>query len=162
MATMTEKDLIKLFEEKYKEAVQFDRHLGMTLSVEAPGRVSYTLEVKEFHLTAPESAHGGVTAAMMDASLGVAALSQAVSQGNLCATVEFKMNYLKQARPGMVLKSNARVKHIGNRLIVSEADITDKETGNLIATGLGTFTQYPMDKRDDIPVDERANLVKTE
>ena len=138
------------FESEYKKMVSFDKHLGMELTVEAPGKVRYRLKIKDCHLTAPDSAHGGVTAGMMDATLGVAALSYAVTMGNLCATVEFKINYLKQVRPGSILVSKGRIKHAGKRLIVSEGDIKDKETNELIATGLGTFTQYPMGKREDV------------
>ncbi len=147
---MDDKELMSFFEQNYKQIVQFDKHMGMELTVEAPGRVSYTLEVQSQHLTAPQSAHGGVAAAMMDATLGVAALSLAVTKGNLCATVEFKINYIKQAVPGGVLVSNGRVKHVGKRLIVSEGDIIEKDSGELIATGLGTFTQYEAEKRNDV------------
>lgn len=145
-----DKDLMNFFEQHYRNTVAFDKHMGMTLNVEEPGRVSYVLEVKSQHLTAPSSAHGGVAAAMMDATLGVAALSLAVTKGNLCATVEFKINYIKQVVPGTVMVSSGRVKHVGNRLIVSEGEIVEQTSGELIATGLGTFTQYEVDKRNDI------------
>lgn len=147
---MKKNDLMTLFETSYKELVQFDRYLGMDLCVESPGNVSYTLELREHHLTAPDSAHGGVAAAMMDATLGLAALSYAVTQDNLCATVEFKINYLKQARSGRTLISQGQVKSTGKRLIVSQADIKEKETGELLATGLGTFSQYPADRRENL------------
>lgn len=149
-------ELMEFFEQNYKNTVAFDKHMGMELKVEAPGRVSYVLEVKSHHLTAPNSAHGGVAAAMMDATLGVAALSLAVTKGNLCATVEFKINYLRQVEPGNIMVSRGWVKHAGNRLIVSEGDIVELSSSELIATGLGTFTQYEMEKRTDIqpPLDE--------
>ena len=138
------------FESSYKETVLFDKFLGMDLKVKTPGHVIYTLEIRNHHLTAPHSAHGGVTAAMMDATLGVAALSYAVTQGNLCATVEFKINYIRQVGPGCVLTSNGRIKHTGKTLIVSEGNIREKASGDLIATGLGTFSQYPISKRGDV------------
>ncbi len=147
---MENDELMNFFETYYKKIVEFDRYLGMDLSVKAPGNITYSLELKKQHLTAPDSAHGGVAAAMMDATLGVAALSYAVTKGNLCATVEFKINYLKQGLPGHTLISQGRVKHKGNRLIVAEGDIVEKETGQMVATGLGTFTQYPADRRDNI------------
>lgn len=147
---MTDAELMAFFEHHYKEQVRFDKHMGMELKVESPGKVIYTLKVGEQHLTAPDSAHGGVAAAMMDATLGVAALSYAVTKGNLCATVEFKINYLRQARPGTTLISRGKVKNTGKRLVVSKADIIEEETGDLIATGLGTFTQYPADRRKNV------------
>ena len=140
------------FESQYKKLVTFDKYLGMDLSVKTPGNITYTLEIKDHHLTAPHSAHGGVTAAMMDATLGVAALSYAVTQGNLCATVEFKINYIRQVGPGSMLVSIGEIKHTGKSLIVSEGNIRDKASGDLIATGLGTFSQYPMGKRSDVDV----------
>ena len=146
---MNKNEMIKLFEERYKESVSFDSYLGMELTVNDVGDVTYKLTINHNHLTAPDSAHGGVAAAMMDAALGVAALSYAVSQGNFCATVEFKINFMKQVKPGDILLANGKVKHTANRLIVSECDIREEKTGDLIASGLGTFSQYPMEKRSD-------------
>ena len=147
---MEHAELMATFKTYYKDLVQFDRHLGMDLDILAPGHVTYTLTLEKQHLTAPDSAHGGVAAAMMDAALGLAALSDAVTRNNLCATVEFKINYLKPGRPGRTLLATGRVKSRGKRLIVSEADIVETKTGALVATGLGTFTQYPADRRDSI------------
>ena len=144
--------LMAEFEKYYRNMVQFDQYLGMVLSIRAPGDIRYELKIKPHHLTAPESVHGGVTAALMDATMGLAALSYAVTKGNLCATVEFKLNYLQQVRPGTILVSTGKVKHTGGRIIVSQGDIIDQRSGHLVATGLGTFTQYPMDKRADIGV----------
>ena len=138
------------FETLYKNMVAFDKFLGMDLTVSTPGHITYILEVKDHHLTAPDSAHGGVTAALMDATLGVAALSYAVTHGNLCATVEFKINYIKQVSPGSILIGEGQIKHTGKSLIVSEGNIRNKATGDLVATGLGTFSQYPIDKRNDV------------
>lgn len=142
--------LTKEFETHYKAMVRFDKFLGMDLQVQAPGQVSYELEVTENHISVPDSAHGGVAAAMMDATLGVAALSYAVQKGNLVGTVEFKINYLKPAQLGHTLVSNGRVKHAGKRLVVSEGEIRDKESGDLIAMGMGTFSQYPIQKRSEL------------
>lgn len=147
---MSMKELMDLFEKSYSQSVTFDKHLGMALKVNDAGDVTYTLTVGENHLTAPDSAHGGVAAAMMDAALGVAALSYAVSQGNFCATVEFKMNYLRQVKPRDILVARGKVKHTGKRLVVSECNITEEKSGDLVASGLGTFTQYPMEKRSNV------------
>lgn len=155
---MSMKELMDVFEAGYKQSVAFDKYLGMDLKVIDAGDVTYTLTVGPNHLTAPDSAHGGVAAGMMDAALGVAALSYSVAQGNLCATVEFKMNYLRQVRPGDILVAHGKIKHTGKRLVVSECDITEQQTGNIVASGLGTFTMYPMEKRKDV----LKNASKTE
>ena len=150
---MSTEELMKLFGESYSKSVNFDSFFGMSLKVNDAGDVTYTLTVGQNHLTAPNSAHGGVAAAMMDAALGVSALSYAVTQGNLCATVEFKINYLRMVKPGDQLSARGRVKHTGKRLIVCECDIREKKTGDIVASGLGTFSQYPMEKREDIQIE---------
>lgn len=44
------------FETFYSEMVQFDRFLGMVLEVHEPGKITYTLEVGQAHLTTPINA----------------------------------------------------------------------------------------------------------
>ena len=138
---------MELFQKNYQEIVKFDGFLGMKLQVHAPGKITYTLQIREEHLTAPDQCHGGVISAMMDAVLGVTALSLAVSQANLCSTVEFKMNYISVARPGDILEGTADVDYSGSKLITTSGFIKDTASGRLIAKGMGTFMQYPMSKK---------------
>lgn len=138
-----------VFQKHYREIVRFDGFLGMKLQVHGPGKITYTLQIREDHLTAPDQCHGGVISAMMDAVLGVTALSLAVSQANLCSTVEFKMNYLSVARPGEVIEGSADVDYSGSKLITTSGFIRDTESGRLIAKGMGTFMQYPIAKKMD-------------
>ena len=67
---------------------------NLDLEVLAPGHIKYLMPVKEEHLATPIAIHGGVLSAMMDAILGVAALSASCHEGKLVSTVEFKINYL--------------------------------------------------------------------
>lgn len=142
--------LMDQFQKHYTEIVKFDGFLGMKLQVHAPGRITYTLHVREDHLTAPDQCHGGVISAMMDAVLGVTALSLAVSQGNLCSTVEFKMNYISVARPGEIIEGSADVDYSGSKLITTSGSLREKNGGRLIAKGMGTFMQYPISKKMDV------------
>ena len=132
------------FETLYKDLVQFDRHLGMDLTVNAPGDVTYVLEIQNQHLTSPDASHGGVLSAMMDAVLGVAALSWAVSKGNLCSTVEFKINFLRPAA-GDYLSCKSTVIRNGSRIIIAESEVSDRrETSEtLVAKALVTLTSVP-------------------
>jgi len=137
------------FEKYWKELVQFDRHMGMDLKVHAPGNLTYTMEIKKQHLTSPDAAHGGVISAMMDAVLGVTSLSWAVSKGNLCATVEFKINFLSPARPGDILEGTGEIDFTGSKLIVTNGRIIEKKSKRLVAKGIGTFSQYPISRKAD-------------
>ncbi len=138
---------MELFQKHYREIVRFDGLLGMKLQVHAPGKITYTLQIREDHLTAPDQCHGGVISAMMDSVLGLTALSLAVSQGNLCSTVEFKMNYISVARPGDIIEGTAEVDYSGSKLITTSGSIKDITSGRLIAKGMGTFMQYPISKK---------------
>jgi len=140
---------MNVFENYYKELVQFDKFLGMKLQVHAPGVITYTLEICDNHLTAPDQCHGGVISAMMDSVLGVTALSLAVSQGNLCSTVEYKMNYLSTGKPGETIEGKATVDFSGATLIFTSGTITEIKSGRIIAKGMGTFLQYPISKKMD-------------
>ena len=147
------------FEKFYKGLCQFDGYLGMALQVHAPGKITYTLEVKAHHLTFPDACHGGVVAAMMDAVLGVTCLSWTLTQGNSCNTVEFKTNYLSGARPGDLLEGTGQIDFIGSTLMVASAHIHDKTSGRLVAKGLGTFSQYPITKKADALADSGLEIL---
>lgn len=136
-----------VFEKYYSEMTRFDRFLGMKLTVHSAGKITYMLEVADNHLTSPDQCHGGVISAMMDSVLGVTALSLAVSQGNLCSTVEFKINYLSTGKPGEILEGTADVDFSGSTIICTSGVIRDVKSGRLIAKGIGTFLQYPISKK---------------
>ncbi len=138
------------FKKYYSDMVRFDRHLGMNLMVHELGKVTYTMNVTENHLTTPDQCHGGVISAMMDAVLGVSSLSLAVSRDNFCTTLEFKINYISTARPGETLKAEAQIESCGSKIITASGTITEQKSGRLIARGLGTFVQFPLTKKSDV------------
>jgi uncharacterized protein (TIGR00369 family) len=148
----------EMFEEYYTKLVKFDKFMGLELTVHEPGRITYTIEIKEHHLTAPDQCHGGVISAMMDAVLGVTTLSYAVSRENLCSTVEFKTNYISTTKPGDILEGSAEIDSIGSKLITTSGWIKERKSGRLIAKGLGTFLQYPISKKIDIIEEERKKV----
>ena len=135
------------FAKVYTDVVQFDDHLGMVLTVHAPGDITYVLDICKHHLASPDACHGGVISGMMDAVLGITALSFAVSKGNLCATVEFKINYLSPAKLGDRLEGRGEIDFYGSKLIVTSGAIIEQKSGRLVAKGLGTFSQYPLSKK---------------
>jgi uncharacterized protein (TIGR00369 family) len=119
----------------------------MVLTVNAPGDITYTLDIQKHHMASPDACHGGVISGMMDAVLGVTALSFAVSKGNLCATVEFKINYLSPVKLGDHLEGRGEIDFYGSKLMVTSGAIIEQNSGRLVAKGLGTFSQYPLSKK---------------
>lgn len=132
----------------YNQINHYGRANGMVLSVQQPGQVTYTMTVRDEHLSSPGTCHGGVVAGLMDAALGAAALSLAFTAAELVSTVEFKINYLHPVRLHDQLVARAHVEHTGKTLVVSSATIECPARALVVARGLGTFNRYPADKRD--------------
>jgi uncharacterized protein (TIGR00369 family) len=132
----------------YNQHNIFARENGMTLHVETPGHVRYEMVVEEKHCSSPGHCHGGVLAGLMDAVLGSAALTYAFTKGELCATVEFKINFCQPALVGQKLIAEAQIDHKGKRLVVCSGEIRNAQTGEVLNKGLGTFNLYPMGKKE--------------
>lgn len=131
---------------QYISSNRFGEFLGMDFSILAPGEIIYQLPVKNHHLATPQAVHGGVIAALMDALLGVCALSAVCDQNRVVATVEFKLNFIAPAFNGDLLEGIAKTEHKGGRIIVVSGDIVAKNRNQLIAKGIGTFNAYPAEK----------------
>lgn len=131
----------------FRELCRFDDHLGMRLEIIEPGCIRYRLRVDERHLSMPDTCHGGVLAAMMDAVLGLTVLSRVFPEGKMCQTVEFKINYLAGVGYGALLEGSGDIEFAGSRLMVISGGITDTNDGRQIAKGMGTFSLYPLDRK---------------
>ncbi|MBC74741.1 MAG: hypothetical protein CME64_01880 [Halobacteriovoraceae bacterium] len=140
-------EILKKFNETFIKGNKFDRHMNMNFKIVDPGHIEYTMKIGEDHVSFGNVAHGGGISALMDATLGLAALSQTVPEGLLVSTVEFKMNFLRPAHVGDSLKGIGKVEHNGKSLIIANANIYLNDTDVLVAKGLGTFNKYPMEKK---------------
>ncbi|CCC81031.1 PaaI family thioesterase [Thermoproteus tenax] len=79
--------------------------------------------------------HGGVIAAALDETLGVAVLT--VNHGADQVTVELKINYLEPGRVGPYRVCGQVVRR-GSRIVVAEGEVRDAN-GVVIAKALGTW-----------------------
>ena len=129
--------------EKYIEFNNFGKYLGLNFTIVEPGVVNHYLTITKEHLATPRTAHGGVLAAMMDAVLGVAALSLVCNDNNIVSTVEFKLNYLNPCLLGDKLSGDAIVEHAGKRIIIVSGTIRSINRDMVIAKAIGTFNAYP-------------------
>lgn len=80
--------------------------------------------------------HGGMTAAMMDDVVALAA-GLTIEWGQITPTLEMKVSYLAQAKPGTRLIAEARTIRRGGTVIFLDADLKD-DAGKLIATASST------------------------
>lgn len=136
------------FVELFKSINKYDIDNGMTLEVHSPGSITYKMTILEKHLSSPNTAHGASIAGLMDAVLGLSALSEAVTNDNLTSTVEFKINYLRPVKLGDLLIGTGKVVHKGKSLIISSGEIRVAGSNELVAMGQGTFNTYPFSKKD--------------
>lgn len=133
--------------ERYNHYNAFGRLLDMHFTVVKPGETKYSLQVKKEHLATPLAAHGGLISALVDASLGTAALSAVEKDNKVVSTVEYKLNFLKPAFEGDKLEAIGNVITQGKRILVVKCDVYCVNRDNeIIATALGTFNAYDAKK----------------
>ncbi|HQQ94593.1 MAG TPA: PaaI family thioesterase [Bacteroidia bacterium] len=129
--------------EKYIEHNHFGRMLGMDFKVISAGQVEYRMNVRTEHLATPHAAHGGVLASLVDASLGVAALSAVFEDQKVVSTVEFKLNFLAPVLKDDELLAKAKVLRKGKRLLFVECQVfCSSRQMELVAVANGSFNAY--------------------
>ncbi len=124
---------------------QFGILLGMDFEIPEKGSVEYRIKVEEKHLATPRAAHGGVQAALMDATLGVAALSNVCEEDRVVSTVTLTINYLRPAFLGDEMIATAKVLKQGKNLLFVNGEIVN-QNGVLLATASATMNAYPVEK----------------
>lgn len=138
---MLENELLK----RYRETNHFRETLGMELVSVEEGKCEYHLTIKKRHLATPVAAHGGVVAALVDATMGVTALSKVIDNDRVVSTVELKVSYLKPVLENDELRCIGEVLNTGNRLIYVECSVLNQRD-QLVARANGTFNAYPASK----------------
>jgi uncharacterized protein (TIGR00369 family) len=131
----------------FRSINKYDLDNALSFEIHEPGSITYKMTIQDKHLSSPDTAHGAVLAGFMDCVLGLSALSQAVIQGNLTSTVEFKINYVRPVKLGEEITGTGKVVHQGKSLIISSAEVRNAK-GEMIALGQGTFNTYPFNKKD--------------
>ena len=131
----------------YNTYNEFGKFLGMHFTVLKTGQTLYKLEIKKHHLATPKAAHGGVIGALVDASLGTAALSAVAHDHKVVSTIEYKLNFLKPVLEGDELEAIGTVVSQGKRILVVQCEVFCVNRDNeMVATALGTFNAYDAEK----------------
>ena len=78
----------------YIDKNRFGEWLGMSFEILEPGIVAYRLNIQEKHLATPMHAHGGCIASLLDATLGVGALSLVADEQKVVSTVDLSIQFL--------------------------------------------------------------------
>ena len=124
--------------EQYIESNHFGRMIGMDFEIIEPGKVVYKLEISDNHLATPNAAQGGGLSALLDATMGVGALSLVEKDFSVVSTLEMKVSFLESVLKNDQLFSTSKIIRKGKKIIFAEADI-ENQNGQLVAKGSGTF-----------------------
>jgi uncharacterized protein (TIGR00369 family) len=129
----------------YVQQNNFGRLLGMNFSIISPGIVEYKLLINNTHLATPLAAHGGVLSSLLDATVGVGALSAVCEEGKVVSTVELSITYLVPAFLNDQLVATSDLVKKGQRLIFMEAQI-ENQNGIVLAKATAILNAYPKEK----------------
>lgn len=110
--------------------------LGFSVTAREAGKCTSELVVSEKHMNPNNVVHGGVIYTLADTGMG-GALSSLLAAGQLCSTIEIKINYF---RPGVsgTLRCETKVIHKGRRTAAMESEIFG-DNDKLLARATGTF-----------------------
>lgn len=137
MEDLNKHPLVQLYIEKNN----FGRFLEMNFEIIEPGKVHYSMPIHALHLATPIAAHGGAISALMDATMGVCALSRVIEENKVVSTIELKISFISPALENDVLSADANVIKKGSRLIFVEGKIYNQRK-ELVAMATGTFNSY--------------------
>jgi uncharacterized protein (TIGR00369 family) len=113
----------------------FAERLGARAEVADDGSARVAFTAADEHLNPAGTLHGGVLATLVDTAMG-AAVRSAVGDGDVPATSQLTVTYLRPGRPGD-LSVTARVRTRGEHLTICEADV--EQDGRSLAHAVATF-----------------------
>ncbi|XP_050702977.1 acyl-coenzyme A thioesterase 13-like [Eriocheir sinensis] len=119
------------------EAGGYDTQLTKLCLVSAgQGRCSATVKVDKEHTNRTGNLHGGFTATLVDAVSTLALMT--AEGGSPGVSVNMNISYMKSAKIGEEILINAETLKLGKTMAFLDVDITNKDTGALVAKGSHT------------------------
>ena len=110
--------------------------IGFQVSERDNGQCETVLEIEDKHRNPHGVVHGAVIYALADTGMG-GALTSTLREGQICSTIEIKINYLRPDIKGK-LRCQTRIVSQGKRTAVLESDVFDDQE-RLLARAMGTF-----------------------
>lgn len=116
--------------------IPFNRLLGVEVKRFHQDGVTLSCKVRADLLNSYGGLHGGVTASLSDAAVGVA-IHYLNAGTRPITTADLKVNYFQPLREGVLL-ARARVLRMGSTLCVGRVDLTNAK-GDAIGTAIATY-----------------------
>ena len=130
----------KIISEIFPHADNFGKLIGYRVVDIGPGHIKTLLKISKKHLSPSGAVHGGVLSTFVDFSMG-AALFDGLKKGELCSTIEFKINYISPVKLGETIYCDAKIKFKGRSHAVTEAHVY-RQAGRDVAMAVGTYNLY--------------------
>lgn len=112
--------------------------IGLVIEEQRSGFSKCTLTATEHHCNPHKVVHGAVIYALADTGMGVA-LYPALANGEICATIEVKINYFKPVVPGVIV-CLTEVVNRGKTVANLESRVFVRE--RLVALANGNFSIF--------------------
>lgn len=113
----------------------FAERIGARVEDADDGGARIAFEVRDEHLNAAGTLHGGVVATLVDTAMG-SAVRTTTDDGEVPATSQLTVTYLRPGRPGRLVVTG-RIRTRGRHLTVCEADV--EQDGEAVAHAVATF-----------------------
>ena len=114
----------------------FAELVGFEVFPESDGTGKAQLIVSERHMNPNGVVHGGALFTLVDTAMG-ASLMQRLDEGEICATLQISMNFLRPVVSGDVVECEARVVNKGRRFGNVRGELYVQE--KLVGTADGNF-----------------------
>lgn len=112
--------------------------IGLNIDVREHGKSTCSLKVEEKLLNPHHVLHGGVMFSLADTGMG-AALYPMLKEGELCATIEIKINYYRPVKSGTITCAT-EVINKGKSIANMESKIYNE--GKLVAMANGNYSIF--------------------
>lgn len=113
--------------------------------IHSKGEIEYRVTVQDKHLATPAAAHGGFLAALLDATVGVGALTLVCENDQIVSTINLNTTFLTAVYQGDELSSTSRLVKKGNRILFMEATVVNQD-GIEVAKASACLNIYPKEK----------------
>ena len=123
----------------------FGNLIDLKLIIHSKGEIEYRVTVQDKHLATPVAAHGGFLAALLDATVGVGALTLVCENDQIVSTINLNTTFLTAVYQGDELSSTSRLVKKGNRILFMEATVVNQD-GIEVAKASACLNIYPKEK----------------
>ena len=139
---MTDGDDRYAMAQAFVRALPHTRHLGMDMVEVGDGIASLALDYDSRFIGDPETGvlHGGVVTALLDSTCGAAVMLHPAMAGQVTATLDLRIDYLRPAPAGLRLQARAECYRVTRTVAFVRATAWAGSPDDPVASAAGAFT----------------------